>query len=90
MLCRTTELTTTFATSIANAIGLEKAEKGVEVVVRAVGYPLSHVNIVWNHHYPVPELTSAADILRAQSNIQWNHVGTVHQSSSPRDIYHPS
>lgn len=33
---RTTELTTTFATWVANLVGLAKVEKGVEVVVRAV------------------------------------------------------
>jgi hypothetical protein len=32
----TTELTTSFATSIANLIGLGKVENGVEVVVRSV------------------------------------------------------
>jgi len=32
----TTELTTTFATAIANLLGLSNVEKGVEVVVRAV------------------------------------------------------
>lgn len=41
----TTELTTSFATSIANLIGLAKIEKGVEVVVRATFFGL---NLVFN------------------------------------------
>jgi len=41
----TTELTTTFATSIANLIGLAKVEKGVEVVVRAIFFGL---NLIFN------------------------------------------
>lgn len=36
----TTELTTSFATAIANLIGLSDVEKGVEVVVRAVSSAL--------------------------------------------------
>ena len=39
----TTELTTNFATSISNLIGLANVEKGVEVVVRAVSTLLPFV-----------------------------------------------
>lgn len=38
----TTELTTSFATGVANLIGLSNVEKGVEVVVRAVSLLLSY------------------------------------------------
>ncbi|KAG0646275.1 hypothetical protein D0Z07_8386 [Hyphodiscus hymeniophilus] len=41
----TTELTTTFATWVANLIGLSNIEKGVEIVVRAVFFGL---NLIFN------------------------------------------
>ncbi|KAH6676681.1 hypothetical protein B0J14DRAFT_636789 [Halenospora varia] len=41
----TTELTTTFATSIANAFGIGNGEKGVEVVVRGIFFAL---NLLFN------------------------------------------
>ncbi|KAH8678968.1 hypothetical protein BGZ60DRAFT_525701 [Tricladium varicosporioides] len=41
----TTELTTTFATGIANAFGLGNGEKGVEVVVRGIFFAL---NLLFN------------------------------------------
>ena len=61
----TTELTTSFATGIANLLGLSNIEKGVEVVVRAVsavsfleyelidgfGLAESHLHNTFHHHY---------------------------------------
>jgi len=41
----TTELTTSFATGIANLLGLSNIEKGVEVVVRAIFFGL---NLIFN------------------------------------------
>lgn len=49
---RTTELTTTFATFVANLIGLAKVEKGVEVVVRAVCFPILRVDDPLRYIFP--------------------------------------
>lgn len=80
---RTTELTTSFATSIANLIGLAKVEKGVEVVVRAV-------STICSGWLGGRKLIVATDILWIKSNIQWHNVGTLHQSPRSGHLYHSS
>ena len=77
----TTELTTTFSTWVANLIGLNSIEKGVEVVVRAVRpLPFSPNN---------PVLIRPA-LLRLEHNLQHYHVDTLHQGALPRFLHDPS
>jgi hypothetical protein len=77
----TTELTTSWASSIAAAFGLSPSNKLVELAIRGVRRPLC------TSHTKAHLLTAPIALLRAQSRIQRRHVGTLYARSDSRFLH---